>query len=202
MRFERSEGEEILAIPSPDFLAPPPNEYAVYPVGRPVFGGIRAKGKNIWALDLWNLERNQAVSLFHEMLHSFPHPDSRIACEIRVSAGVDAYNGLREWIMEWTPAPWILDCFFKARKCFGPESMLEPCAPRTLIPLDLLAFKGAPLVNWEAVCKEGGWEFWFTLDTRASKSRAAALRDRLAQASGVPDLFDRSQEFWNEGDLG
>jgi hypothetical protein len=136
------------------------------------------------------------------MRETYPDP-CRFEYKIEIGASLADYDSLRPWIMSWSPAPWILFAVnFKAKARFGPEEMLAEHPPDTLVPMDLLGFKGPEVITWDAVRKEGGWEFWFVHLGGGSKARMAAYREKLALASGIPDLFDRPQEFWNGGDLG
>jgi hypothetical protein len=115
---------------------------------------------------------------------------------------VDKYwESVRGWLEGLVPGPWIVGYFSRATERYGPDTLREVSEYGAFVPLDSMGLKGSGLIYCDARRLEEGWELWFHHADGGSPAKLAKFRDRIAELAGLPDLFDRPQEFVRGGDL-
>ena len=161
---------------------------------------IASDGKRLDGFTFGNLSFTTAFNWFENLRERM---SAYRLCEpsLEITIMGRAWDDVRNDLERLFPGPWKLDYFCRAREHHGPETLKEITEVGAFVPLDVMGLKGSGLIYCDALRHEEGWELWFHHDSGGSSAKLAMFRDRIAELSGLPDLFDRPQEFACGGNL-
>lgn len=169
------------------------------PVGKPVLLSSEPEIK-LSAFGLSNLTKDQALSCLNSITRKFDvgtFYTERFELNCRLAHWAE--------IATWTPScffgPWIVSLFCQAKERYDANTLIEVTDLGSFVPLDIMGLKGSGLIMCDALRKPSGWELWFHDSEGGSAAKKQKLRDELCRLSGVANLFDRSQVFYNHGNL-